>query len=222
MLLLLVACTQEKVPEDQVITDIPTTTDDSGTTTEPIEDLGDPYLAMVASVPRGILSTTCIMRMDLYAGETNELTLELNPALGGEWAGAALDGGVQYHVSAYHSDCTQQTGEATIESGTFSGVAGLLFVYWFNGTNAGVESLVQTEDFAGGSVTITLAAGTPSTELETIGAAVGATVAPGKVADTYVATFPTDTPVGLVLAQMSVAAGFLEGSPDWISQPNWW
>ena len=37
-----------------------------------------------------------------------------------------------------------------------------------------------------------------------------------------VGPIPTDTPVGLVLGQMSVAAGFLEGSPDWISQPNWW
>ncbi len=222
MLLLLLACNESKVPDDEVITDVVDTAGDTATVTEPPEDLGDPYLAMVASVPRGILASDCIMRVDLLSGDTSLLTLTLDPALGGEWAGAPLDGGVQYRVSAYHSDCTVQTPAETIESGTFSGVAGLLFVYWFNGTNAGVESLVQTEDFAGGSVTITLAPKTQPTEIESIAAGIGATVTAGKVADTYVVTFPTETPIGLVLGAMSVAEGYLEGTPDWIEQPNWW
>lgn len=223
MWLLLFACTETKLPDDSPIVEVPT--GDSGTTdtaTEPPEDLGDPYLAMVAAVPAGILAPDCVMRLDLLSGKETLLSISLDPALGGEWAGAPLEGGVQYRVSAYHSTCTEQTPSETIESGTFSGVAGLLFVYWFNGTNGGVEALTQTEDYAGGSVTITLQKGTPSTQIEAIAVDVGATLAPGKEPDTYVASFPTETPIGVVLAAMSVADGFVEGTPAWIEKPNWW
>lgn len=223
LFLLFAACSGKTGDTDTVIAGLDdTATEDTGDTAEVIEDLGDPYLAMVAAVPPGILASDCLMQLDLYANEVPVLSLKIDPALGGEWAGADLDGGVQYVVSAYHSTCTQQTPAETIESGTFSGVAGLLFVFWFNGTNAGVQALEQTVDFAGGSVTITLAPGTPSTEIETIAASFGATVSPGAEADTWLVSFPTELPIGAVLSEMAHASGFVEGTPDWIVRPNWW
>lgn len=223
VLLLLVACQTKAPPSDTVL---PGDTADTGappdTGTPPPEDLGDPYLGLVAPIPRGILSSDCVMRAEVYTGEALQFTVEINPALGGEWAGAGLDGGVQYKVKTYHSTCTEQTPEETEESGTFSGVAGLLFLYWFNGTNSGVEAMEQTVDFSGGSAFVTLAKGTDPTELETVAGGLGVTVAPGTEADSYVLTFPTELPVGQVLAEVAAVEGFLEGSPDWIVQPGWW
>lgn len=223
MLLLLLACTEPVDTGSKVIT--PETGDtevDTADSEDVPEDLGDPYLAMVAPVPPGFLAEDCVMRVELYSGEDSLAILEIDPVVGGEWTGMDLDGGVQYRVVAYHSQCTDQTPEETTESGTFSGVAGLLFVYRFNGTNSGVESLEQTVDFAGGSVTITLVAGTSPDEITTIASSLGATLAMGADADTYVATFPTDIPIGRVLTEMAKADGFLEGSPDWIVKPGWW
>lgn len=116
-------------------------TGETGTTTETgstlPEDLGDPYLAMVAPVPPGFLYEDCVMRVELFSGEDALGVMEIDPVVGGEWAGMDLEGGVQYYISTYHSQCTKLTAEETAESGAFSGIAGLLFVYHFNGTNRG-------------------------------------------------------------------------------------
>lgn len=223
MLALLLACADPVDTSDKILaSDSGDTAEDTGDTNVVPEDLGDPYLAMVAPVPPGFLSADCVMRVELYSGDESLAILEINPAVGGEWAGMDLEGGVQYRVVAYHSQCTEQTPEETTESGTFSGVAGLLFVYRFNGSNSGVESLEQTIDFSGGTAYITLAPGTASEQLVADAAALGASITLGAEPDTYVATFPTDLPVGKVLSELAKVEGFVEGSPDWISQPGWW
>jgi len=74
------------------------------------------YLAVASlvSVPPGFLSEDCVMRVELFSGDDSLAVLEIIPAVGGEWAGMHLEGGVQYRVVAYHSQCTGPTPEGNV------------------------------------------------------------------------------------------------------------
>jgi hypothetical protein len=222
--ILLSACVDEPEEKDTLPPIVDTAADDTGggdTDTDTVpEDLGDPYLAMVAAVPAGYLLDTCTLRIDVFvdgeAFDGAEIT-----GTGGEWVGIQLAGDQQYSASAVWQDCTELNPSGTADSGTFSGVAGNLFLFGFNGANAVYTTVTQTVDFTGGEATITVVDGADTTGLEAIAAELGVTLV-NVEGTTWLATFPTDLPVGRVLAALSADDAFVEGTPTWIDAPYWW
>ncbi|MDP2312745.1 MAG: hypothetical protein Q8P41_07555 [Pseudomonadota bacterium] len=222
MLILLAACTQPSVSDKEapVDTDTAVVTDTGDTGEAPPEDLGDPYLGMVAAVSPGILNDTCRLRVDIYVdGEAREGQEVM--ATGGEWVGLPLSGDDQYSATGLWENCTDLNPSGTVSSGTFSGVAGSLFLFWYNGANAGYATLEQTKDYEGGRAEITLAAGADTTGIVAIAAANNVALTQGE-GDVWSAGFPTDVPVGQVLAAFSADPAFVEGTPAWIDAPYWW
>jgi len=219
-LALLAACT-DKLPNSDtapVVTDTAADTADTGEA--PPEDLGDPYLAMVAAVDPGILLSTCTFAVDVLTDGVSIGGEQINAA-GGEWVGVQLDGEASYTASGAWTDCTELNPTGQVTSGSFSGIAGYLFVLWYNGANAGYTSLFQTEDFYGGLAEIELDAAADPAGVEAIAADLGVTLVLREGA-TYDATFPTEVPVGKVLAAFSRDPAFIQGSPAWIARPYWW
>jgi hypothetical protein len=220
MLLFLLACAQPTEKPDEVIPSLDDTGDTATDTADTVpEDLGDPYLAMVAAVSPGILQDTCTLRIDVFL-DGEAAGGEQISATGGEWVGLQLTD-AQYTASAVYQDCTELDPSGSFDSGVFSGVAGNLFLFWYNGANGGYTTLTQTRDFNGGLATVTVAAGADMTGLQTIAAELGVTLT-NLSGDDWQATFPTDLPVGQVLAAFSRDDAFVEGSPDWIDAPYWW
>ncbi len=220
MLLLLLACTN-KPPADEVLPSLADTSSDTADTGEaPPEDLGDPYLAMVAAVPPGILRSTCSLRIDLFVDGEAQGGEQITAA-GGEWVGIQLSGDATYTATGAYADCTELNPTGTLDSGSFSGVAGYLFLFWYNGANAGYTTLVQTEDYSGGLAEVVLEEGADPAGVQAIADSLGVTLTL-REGTTWDAVFPTELPVGLVLSSLSRDPAFLEGSPAWIAEPYWW
>ena len=222
MTLFLLACTGDPPKQDTALVgldDTGETTTDTGDTAPP-EDLGDPYLAMVAATPPDYLLSTCQMRVDVYIDGKAVDGASL-AATGGEWVGIQLSGDEQYTASGVYEECTKLNPTGTVESGAFSGVAGYLFLFWYSGANQGYDTLVQTVDYNGGMAEITLVDGADTAGIDAIAAKLGVTLTL-REGTTYDATFATDVPVGRVLSEMAKDEAFAEGSPSWIDAPSWW
>lgn len=222
MTLLLLACTGSDPKPDTALHSLDDTggTDTETHDTAPPEDLGDPYLAMVAATPPDYLLSTCRMRVDVYIDGKAVDGAEIL-AGGGEWVGLELSGDSQYTASATYEECTKLNPTGTVESGAFSGVAGYLFLFWYSGANQGYDTLVQTVDYSGGMAEITLEDGADTAGIDTIAASLGVTLTL-REGTTYDATFPTEIPVGRVLSEFAKDEAFAEGSPAWIDAPSWW
>ena len=139
MTLFLLACTGDPPKQDTALVgldDTGETTTDTGDTAPP-EDLGDPYLAMVAATPPDYLLSTCQMRVDVYIDGKAVDGASL-AATGGEWVGIQLSGDEQYTASGVYEECTKLNPTGTVESGAFSGVAGYLFLFWYSGADQGL------------------------------------------------------------------------------------
>lgn len=222
-MLILLACGYKETPEDTSVLDTIEDTDtDTTDTGDPIpEDLGDPYLALVGAVPPGILQSTCAAELTVYEDDVLFTTISQS-VLGGEWFGVDLSGDATYTATAAYSACSELDPDGDVlESGRFSGVAGFLFVFWLNGSNAGYASLEQTVDFNGGKATIELEPGSDPAGIQAIADGMGVVLTLSEP-DTYDAVFPTDLPVGAVLSALSADPAFREGSPQWIDAPSWW
>lgn len=224
LLLALAACTDNEPTDGDVLPSYEDTAADTAAVTDtsdpPPEDLGDPYLAMVVAIGEGILLDTCSVRIDVFVDGEAQAGEEIQ-ASGGEWVGFDLDGASQYNASAVYQDCSEYNPSDTVESGTFSGVAGYVFLFWFNGANAGYTTLEQTTDYHGGMAEITLREGADTAGIEAIAADEGVTLVL-REGTTWDATFDTAIPVARVLAAFSRDEAFVEGSPSWIDQPDWW
>ncbi len=224
--LLLVACAPSAPSDDKgALTGL----GDTAAYTPPIdtgdpvpEDLGDPYLAMVAAVRPGYLDDTCTLRIEVFAAGVAQESQEL-VTTGGGWVGLQLSGEQQYTATATYDACSEFNPAGELASGTFSGIAGNLFLFWFNGANGGYGTLVQTQDYDGGRATVTTVDGADTAGIEAIAAGLGVTLARSDTATTtWEATFDTELPVGRVLAALARDPAFAEGSPAWIDAPSWW
>ncbi len=195
-----------------------------------IPDLGDPYVAIVASINPGQLQSTCAVTLTLLEQATGAVAAEVSLGVQGrEWVGTLLEGEVLYSAVGAWSECTRtpEGREGSFSSGTFSGQAGDLFVFRFDGDNAGFDTLVQRDDYAGGVVDVTFVAGTPQATVDALVGGTSVTAASsGNDADgnpVYRLSWTDETPVGEVLTRMSAAEAYYSGTPVWIAErPEWW
>jgi hypothetical protein len=196
------------------------------TDTGELPDLGDPYVAIVAAVDPGLLKSSCTIALDLYDAGSGELAASVSVGAGGrEWVGTQLEGGVQYTATGRWADCTnvEDRGSGQFEASTFSGNAGDLFLFRYDGVTAAFESLVQREDFEGGAATVTFVDGTMLADAQAVATAAGADdAALLEGTDLWTLRWTDDTPVGEVLTALSASGLYWSGSPLWIREPDWW
>lgn len=183
-------------------------------------DPGDPYVSIVASVPTGTLTSTCVIGLDLIESESGETAASVTvSATGGEWVGATLEGGVLYSAVGNWTNCTTgDTATGSFSSETFSGVSGDWFVFHYNGIRGEFETLVQTEDFEGAGAYFSVTdAGDAAALATTVG------VDAKRDGDRYYASWSGGRAVGDVLTALSALDGFSEGEPEWSDEvPGWW
>lgn len=220
-LALLVACAAAKTDPGPALApvgdDTASDTDDTDTVAE--APLGDPFLAMVAATPADYLVSTCTVRVDVYEGGVASASNQFS-ATGGEWAGIALAGETQYTATATYDLCNDLNPSGEYTAGTFSGVAGYLFLFWYNGVNGGYTALTQGEHFVGGAARVVYDPAVPDADVQARAAGIGVTAT--LEGTEYALSWTTETNVGEVLSFFAQGDGFQTGTPEWIEAPYWW
>ncbi|MDP2312054.1 MAG: hypothetical protein Q8P41_04050 [Pseudomonadota bacterium] len=193
---------------------------------EELAELGDPYAGIYAHAEPGYLRTDCTIGVDLY--EVGVETLAASSTLyaqGGEWTGVQLGGTTQYTAEANWEGCTTlaSTGTGSFSSSTFSGVAGDLFLFRYDGVTAAFETLVQRDDFKGGEALVTFVDESTSAEVAALAESIGVDadlVSTGS--KQYEIHWDDTKAVAAVLAAFSEDDLYYDGQPVWITEPEWW
>jgi hypothetical protein len=213
LLPLLVACVEEVVPEkeeEEVV----------------LAPLGEPYAAIFAATDPGYLRDECELGVELFeSGSDTAAFSQSFRAQGGEWAGVAIGAEIQYTAEATWDDCTTlaSTGTGTFTSGTFSGSAGDMFLFRYDGVNGAYEVIVQREDFEGGRALITFVDTATSADVQTLAGEIGVQAELVSTAGKeYEISWESARSVGSVLAAFADDNIYLEGGPVWIEVPDWW
>lgn len=208
-----VACVEAVVPEKE----------EEGVV---LAELGDPYAAIYAATAPDYLRAACEIGVELFelGSETPAASQEVD-AQGGEWTGVALSASVQYTAEASWSDCTTvaSTGTGSFSSGVFSGAAGDLFLFRYDGVTGAYEVIVQREDFEGGKALVTFVDSATSADVQTLAGEIGVEAdlisTEGKQ---YAISWSDTTPVAAVLGAFSQDNLYFDGQPVWIDEPDWW
>lgn len=199
--------------------------DDSGPVdTGPDEVLlAPPWLVLVAPVEHGTLKSTCELGVSVVDNDAPDVVVDevtVN-ARGDEWNGFPIDAGRTYRATISWSECWnagEETG--TYESSIFSTEPGALVIAWYTGSLMGVNVFIQEEDFRGGRATATFDEDADPAAVIAAAESLGAATS-GEGPD-YALTFRGDVSVGEVFTGLTAVEGWLGGTPDWRTVPDWW
>lgn len=213
LLPLLGACVEDVVPPKEEEEEI-------------LADLGDPFVAIFASTAPEYLRDTCEIGIELFeSGSETATASQSMRAQGGEWTGLSIGFETSYTAEASWSDCTtlDTTGTGSYTSGTFSGNAGDIILFRYDGVTGAYEVIVQREDFVGGTALVTFVDTATSADVANLATAIGVQAelvsTEGKE---YVITWESTMSVGAVLAAFADDNIYLGGEPVWIDVPDWW